>query len=119
MPFSFVDPLASKRDIPAANFMMHEPHCRRHVELCKFCAEPVPKSQMEEHVEENHVEVSCEKCQRKVPKDLMDDHLVSLSTQHPDEVMNECVIVAVTESEQLKRFVATYFVSFAFYYLCF
>ena len=48
-----------KRDIPASNFMLHEPHCRRHVELCKVCTKPVPKSKMDEHMQAEHVEIPC------------------------------------------------------------
>ena len=84
MFISFPVAFSSNRDISARNFMMHEPHCRRHVELCKVCKEPVPKSQMEEHMEE-HAEVPCAQCQKMVAKDMMDNHLVSLCTQYPDE----------------------------------
>ena len=47
----------SRRDIPAANFVMHVTHCQRNLTLCKKCGEPVPTSQQEEHFEEYHTEV--------------------------------------------------------------
>ena len=47
----------SRRDIPAANFVMHVTHCQRNLTLCKECGEPVPTSQQEEHFEEYHAEV--------------------------------------------------------------
>ena len=47
----------SRRDIPAANFVMHVTHCQRNLTLCKECGEPVPISQQEEHFEEYHAEV--------------------------------------------------------------
>lgn len=47
----------SRRDIPAANFVMHVTHCQRNLTLCKACGEPVPTSQQEEHFEEYHAEV--------------------------------------------------------------
>ena len=47
----------SRRDIPAANFVMHVTHCQRNLTLCKECGEPVPTSQQEEHFEEYHAKV--------------------------------------------------------------
>lgn len=63
-----------KKDIPALNFLMHEPHCRRNIVLCKVCDEPVPKSQLEEHHEENHVEAPCELCHKRMAKDHLEQH---------------------------------------------
>ena len=55
---------------------MHEPHCRRNIVLCKVCDEPVPKSQLEEHHEENHVEAPCELCHKRMVKDHLEQHQV-------------------------------------------
>ncbi|XP_006821636.1 TRAF-type zinc finger domain-containing protein 1-like [Saccoglossus kowalevskii] len=62
-----------KRDIPSANFMMHQTHCHRNIILCKSCKEPVPRSEMDNHVEEQHVKVTC-KCGVAVEKCHIEDH---------------------------------------------
>lgn len=62
-----------KRDIPAANFVMHVNHCQRNLMLCKECGEPIPISQQEEHFEEYHAEEQCE-CGELVEKINLDDH---------------------------------------------
>ena len=48
----------SKRDIPSINFVMHQTHCQRNIKLCEHCKEPVPRSEMEAHFEEEHKKVS-------------------------------------------------------------
>ena len=58
-----------ERDIPAGNFMLHEPHCQRHVELCIVCIKPVPKSQMDEHIQTEHMKIPC--IQNMMMEDLM------------------------------------------------
>lgn len=47
----------STKDIPVANFIMHEIHCRRNIEVCRFCSESIPKSEMKNHMESEHVPV--------------------------------------------------------------
>ncbi|OXB84898.1 UNVERIFIED_CONTAM: hypothetical protein H355_016020 [Colinus virginianus] len=62
-----------KKDIPAANFTIHEIHCSRNLEVCRYCNESVPKSEMKNHIESEHVQVTC-KCSMKVEKSLLEDH---------------------------------------------
>ncbi|XP_062523083.1 uncharacterized protein LOC134197738 isoform X2 [Corticium candelabrum] len=69
-----------KVDIPAANFVVHEPHCKRNISLCKVCAEPVRKSQQDEHDEEFHAEVVC-KCGKKMEKRFVEEHDTSECVQ--------------------------------------
>ncbi|XP_054700654.1 TRAF-type zinc finger domain-containing protein 1 isoform X2 [Grus americana] len=71
-----------KRDIPLANFIVHEIHCRRNIELCCFCSESVPKSEMKNHIESEHVQVTC-KCQMKIEKSLLKDHEASACPLRP------------------------------------
>uniref|UniRef100_V9KL50 TRAF-type zinc finger domain-containing protein 1 n=1 Tax=Callorhinchus milii TaxID=7868 RepID=V9KL50_CALMI len=68
-----------KRDIPATNFTIHEIHCQRNIDLCGYCHEPFPKSEMEEHFEMEHALVDC-KCSMKVEKNLLEKHM---STECP------------------------------------
>ncbi|XP_078410447.1 TRAF-type zinc finger domain-containing protein 1 [Cetorhinus maximus] len=62
-----------KRDIPATNFTIHEIHCRRNIDLCRYCQDPFPKSEMEEHFETEHALVDC-KCSMKVEKNQLEKH---------------------------------------------
>lgn len=62
-----------KRDIPAINFTIHEIHCRRNIDLCRFCHEPFPKSEMEEHFLTEHALVNC-KCNMKIEKNQLEKH---------------------------------------------
>lgn len=66
----------SKRDIAATNFVMHEVHCRRNIILCKHCGEPVPRTEVDDHYEEYHIEVACDICNASIEKQKMDDHKV-------------------------------------------
>ena len=56
----------SRRDIPAANYVMHVTHCQRNLTLCKECGEPVPTSQQEEHFEEYHAKVCVSQSEKKL-----------------------------------------------------
>ncbi|NXW39918.1 TRAD1 protein, partial [Nyctiprogne leucopyga] len=71
-----------KRDIPVANFIMHEIHCSRNLEVCRCCGESIPKSEMRNHTESEHVQVTC-KCQMKIEKNLLKDHEVSACPLRP------------------------------------
>ncbi|XP_059843960.1 TRAF-type zinc finger domain-containing protein 1-like isoform X2 [Hypanus sabinus] len=62
-----------KRDIPATNFTIHEIHCRRNIDLCRYCNEPFPKSEMEEHFLTEHALVDC-KCNMKMEKNQLEKH---------------------------------------------
>ena len=75
--FSFFT-FCSKRQIAVVNFVMHEVHCRRNIVLCENCDEPVPKSELQEHFDEYHVKVKCEKCGQSVEKLAVEDHMVIL-----------------------------------------
>lgn len=65
----------SKRDIMQQNYEMHEVHCHRKLKLCEKCEEPIPISEMVEHMNEYHALVEC-KCKMRVEKSLLQKHEV-------------------------------------------
>lgn len=52
------DPSHSKKDIPVPNFTIHEIHCSRNLEVCRYCSDSIPKSEMKNHIESEHVQVT-------------------------------------------------------------
>ncbi|XP_010019380.1 PREDICTED: TRAF-type zinc finger domain-containing protein 1, partial [Nestor notabilis] len=71
-----------KKDIPAVNFIIHEIHCSRNIEVCCFCSESIPKSEMKNHIEAEHVQVTC-KCRMKIENSLLKDHEASACPLRP------------------------------------
>lgn len=71
-----------KKDIPLANFIMHEIHCSRNIEVCRYCSELIPKSEIKNHIESEHVQVTC-KCRMKIEKCLLKDHEASACPLRP------------------------------------
>ncbi|XP_060106351.1 TRAF-type zinc finger domain-containing protein 1 [Heteronotia binoei] len=65
-----------KKDIPVANFTIHEIHCSRNIGVCHFCQESVPKSEMKNHMELEHTQVTC-KCSRKMERGDLPEHEAS------------------------------------------
>ncbi|XP_006863539.1 PREDICTED: XIAP-associated factor 1 [Chrysochloris asiatica] len=63
-----------KRNVASAHFTLHEVHCMRFLVICQECEEPVPKKEMEEHLEDKHKEVECTMCHQNVQKYLLDAH---------------------------------------------
>ncbi|XP_030901390.2 TRAF-type zinc finger domain-containing protein 1 [Melopsittacus undulatus] len=71
-----------KKDIPAVNFIIHEIHCSRNIEVCCYCSESIPKAEMKNHIESEHVQVTC-KCRMKMENSLLKDHEASACPLRP------------------------------------
>ncbi|NXY45416.1 TRAD1 protein, partial [Ceuthmochares aereus] len=87
-----------KKDIPIANFVVHEIHCSRNIEVCRHCSELIPKSEMKNHIESEHVQVTC-KCRMKIEKCLLKDHEASACPLRP-AVCRYCDIQLVSNKLQ-------------------
>lgn len=72
----------SKRDIALANYVMHEMHCKRNIVLCKKCDEPVPRSELEAHEEEEHKLEPCDLCERRFEVSQLSEHKVRGTPYH-------------------------------------
>ncbi|TFK14036.1 TRAF-type zinc finger domain-containing protein 1 [Platysternon megacephalum] len=79
-----------KKAIPVANFTIHEIHCSRNIGVCRFCKESVPKSEIKNHIESEHVQVTC-KCNMKMEKCHLEDHEASACPLRP-AVCQHCEI---------------------------
>uniref|UniRef100_A0ABM5F1U6 TRAF-type zinc finger domain-containing protein 1 n=1 Tax=Pogona vitticeps TaxID=103695 RepID=A0ABM5F1U6_9SAUR len=78
-----------KKEIPVANFTIHEIHCSRNIGVCPVCKESFPKSEMRNHREQEHTPVFC-KCGMKMDKGCLQEHeaaecpLRTVACQHCD-----------------------------------
>ncbi|KAM9259873.1 TRAF-type zinc finger domain-containing protein 1 isoform 2-T2 [Cariama cristata] len=71
-----------QKDIPAANFIIHEIHCSRNIEVCRYCSESIPKSEMKNHIESEHVQASacplrpalCQYCDVQLTFNKLQEH---------------------------------------------
>ncbi|KAH0625631.1 hypothetical protein JD844_015221 [Phrynosoma platyrhinos] len=65
-----------KKEIPVANFTIHEIHCSRNIGVCYICKESFPKSELRNHHEQEHTQVFC-KCSMKMDRGLLQEHVAS------------------------------------------
>ena len=63
-----------EKAVDVSKFRMHEMGCLRQNYKCKECGACVPKSEKEEHEEEEHVTISCESCGFSAFKFKYGDH---------------------------------------------
>ena len=92
----------SQRHVSAANFVMHEVHCARNITCCPQCKEPVPRSSLEEHIEENHKLVNCKQCYKEMECCLLEEHMVSNHICYHRYCISLCILL-VRVSNSLRR----------------
>uniref|UniRef100_A0A8C6YGF5 TRAF-type zinc finger domain-containing protein 1 n=1 Tax=Naja naja TaxID=35670 RepID=A0A8C6YGF5_NAJNA len=63
-----------QKEIPLANFTIHEIHCSRNIGVCPLCKESFPKAEMRTHQEQEHAQIVC-KCSRRMDRGLLQDHV--------------------------------------------
>ncbi|KAJ7308950.1 hypothetical protein JRQ81_008230 [Phrynocephalus forsythii] len=63
-----------RRDVAAANFSLHEAHCRRFLAICPECLEPVALKEMQAHRGEAHRQVRCGLCHQTMQQYLLQHH---------------------------------------------
>ncbi|XP_070619421.1 TRAF-type zinc finger domain-containing protein 1 [Erythrolamprus reginae] len=62
-----------RKEIPVANFTIHEIHCSRNIGVCPLCKESFPKAEMRAHQEQEHAQIVC-KCSMRMDRGLLEDH---------------------------------------------
>lgn len=92
-----------KKDIAAANFTIHEVHCKRRLVLCTICSVPVLRSGETQHVNDVHAKTPCAQCQEEVERDHMTGHLKDTCPKRPvqcdycDSKLPQCQLAAHVE----------------------
>ncbi|GIY72729.1 hypothetical protein CDAR_53613 [Caerostris darwini] len=64
-----------KRYVAVKNFMIHSVHCERNITLCTRCSEPVPRTEMEQHLKEYHSMDTCFLCGMGMEKWQIEKHI--------------------------------------------
>ncbi|KAL7986614.1 hypothetical protein Chor_012897 [Crotalus horridus] len=71
-----------QKDIPLANYTIHEIHCSRNIGICPICKESFPKAEMRTHREQEHAQalecplrpVACQHCDIELAFCKLQDH---------------------------------------------
>lgn len=63
-----------KRGVPIGAYSMHELSCARMNWHCDECDVVIKRSEREEHISAEHIDLTCELCGEDVPKRMMGDH---------------------------------------------
>ena len=62
------------QDIDEAKFFLHERMCSLNVKKCPKCNKPFTLEDLEDHMNEEHVDIECEYCKKKFPKAEIEKH---------------------------------------------
>ncbi|EWS72616.1 ubiquitin interaction motif protein (macronuclear) [Tetrahymena thermophila SB210] len=90
-----------KQLFPESKVQLHEAYCLRNIRKCPNCEQYVDKREMEEHQEEFHKQVTCEKCGKAVENQtLMQKHIETQCQLRPRECRYCNVLFPVQEFEQ-------------------
>ena len=66
-----------QRQIAAENYEVHTLYCKRNLQICPLCQEPVLKREQREHFEEFHEEIECIQCGKKLTMNDEASHLAN------------------------------------------
>ncbi|KAL4462067.1 hypothetical protein ABPG74_000912 [Tetrahymena malaccensis] len=90
-----------KQLFPESKVQLHEAYCLRNIRKCPNCEQYVDKREMEEHQEEFHKQVTCEKCGKTVENQtLMQKHIDTQCSLRPRECRYCNVLFPIQEFEQ-------------------
>lgn len=73
--------IISKKEIPETKILLHEPFCIRTVKKCGLCKEIINIDDEDDHMKENHREITCKFCHRKFPQNLIELHFLNCEEQ--------------------------------------
>ena len=69
------------KEVPIANYQMHEAYCLRNIQPCSLCGMKISRSEEKEHIKEYHDEITCVNCGQKITRNEQESHLADECSQ--------------------------------------
>ncbi|XP_067866903.1 XIAP-associated factor 1 [Heterodontus francisci] len=63
-----------KKDVATSNYRIHEIHCKRFIQLCPLCNDPVPTAELQTHRDTEHQQVKCSLCHKTMEHCKLETH---------------------------------------------
>lgn len=70
-----------RKEVPIANYQMHEAYCLRNIQPCSLCGMKISRSEEKEHIKEYHEEIACVDCGQKITRNEQESHLADECSQ--------------------------------------